>query len=145
MDFNAITSAIASAYASTQEFLFSNVVGPILYQFDLMSWAEDVFDGIDWFLFGCIQIFLIIVLLRTWERLASAEKQERFAKSSRADVIYTLFHRVMFIALSGFFLEIASMLHDFRFDRLNVESWWPGVSSIPAVSFFNLLGATRFC
>ncbi|QWD66949.1 sterol desaturase family protein [Polynucleobacter sp. MWH-Aus1W21] len=141
MDFNAITSAISAGYASVQEFLFANIVAPVLYQFDLMAWAEDVFDGLDWFLFGCIQIFLIIIVLRTWERLAPAEKQDRFAKASRADVLYTLFHRLgifhglVFIALSGFFFGVDSILHDFRFDRLNVESWWPGVTSIPVVSF----------
>ncbi len=144
MDFTAITSLtsfISGAYANVQEFLFSNLVAPILYQFDLMAWAEDVFDGIDWFMFGCIQVFLIIVVLRTWERIDPAEKQERFAKSTRADVIYTLFHRLgifhglIFIALSGFFFQMDSILHDFRFDRLNVESWWPGVTSIPVVSF----------
>ena len=141
MDLSAITSTISAAYASIQEFLFANIVAPVLYQFDLMSWAEDVFDGMDWFLFGCIQIFLIIFVLRTWERLAPAEQQERFAKASRADVLYTLFHRLgifhglIFIALSGFFFGIDSVLHDFRFDRLNVESWWPGITSIPAVSF----------
>ena len=141
MDLNAFTSAISAAYASVQEFLFANLVAPVLYQFDLMAWAEDVFDGLDWFLFGCIQIFLIIVVLRTWERLAPAEKQERFAKASRADVLYTLFHRLgifhglVFITLSGFFFGVDSILHDFRFDRLNVESWWPGVTSIPAISF----------
>ena len=65
----------------------------------------------------------------------------RFAKASRADVIYTLFHRLgifhglIFIALSGFFFQMDSVLHDFRFDRFNVESWWPGVTSIPVVSF----------
>lgn len=136
-----IVSWISSAYASVQEFIFTNIAGPILYQFDLMAWAEDVFDGIDWFLFGCIQIFLILFVLRTWEKITPAEQQERFAKSSRADVIYTLFHRlgifhgIIFIALSGFFFEIDSILHDFRFDRLNVEAWWPGVTSIPVVSF----------
>ncbi len=141
MDLNAITSAISAAYASVQEFLFANLVAPVLYQFDLMAWAEDIYDGIDWFLFGCIQIFLIIVVLRTWERLAPAEQQERFAKASRADVLYTLFHRLgifhglVFITLSGFFFGVDSILHDFRFDRLNVESWWPGVTSIPAISF----------
>jgi sterol desaturase/sphingolipid hydroxylase (fatty acid hydroxylase superfamily) len=141
MDFHTITSNITGAYASVQEFLFSNLVAPVLYRFDLMAWAEDLYDGIDWFLFGCIQIFLIVVVLRTWERMAPAEKQESFAKSSRADVFYTLFHRLgifhglVFIALSGFFFQIDSILHDFRFERLNVESWWPGVSSIPVVSF----------
>ncbi len=141
MDLNAVTSVISAAYASVQEFLFANILAPVLYQFDLMAWAEDVYDGIDWFLFGCIQIFLIIVVLRTWERLAPAEKQERFAKASRADVLYTLFHRLgifhglVFITLSGFFFGVDSILHDFRFDRLNVESWWPGVTSIPVISF----------
>jgi hypothetical protein len=141
MDLNTITSFISGTYASVQEYIFSKVLAPVLYHFDLMAWAEDVYDGIDWFLFGCIQIFLIIVVLRTWERLAPAETQAPFAKSSRADVLYTLFHRLgifhglVFIALSGFFFEVDSILHDFRFDRLNVESWWPGVSSIPVVSF----------
>jgi len=141
MDFNTITSYISDAYASVQEFLFSKVVAPVLYQLNLMSWAEDLFDGIDWFLFGCIQIFLIFFVLRAWERFTPAEKQESFSKASRADVFYTLIHRLgifhgmIFIVLSGFFFEIDSILHDFRFDRLNIESWWPGVSSIPFISF----------
>jgi sterol desaturase/sphingolipid hydroxylase (fatty acid hydroxylase superfamily) len=141
MDLSSIIAAISGAYSSLQEWIFSTIVAPLLYQFDLMSWAEDVFDGIDWFLFGCIQILLIFTVLRTWERLNPAERQERFATSTKADVIYTLFHRLgifhglIFIALSGFFFEVDSILHDFRFDRLNVESWWPGVTSIPAVSF----------
>jgi sterol desaturase/sphingolipid hydroxylase (fatty acid hydroxylase superfamily) len=141
MDSNPLSAAIASAYASVQEFLFTYVAGPILYQFDLMSMAEDVFDGIDWFLFGCIQIFLIAVILRVWERFSPAEMQERFAKNSKADIFYTLFHRLgifhglIFITLSGFFFQIDSVLHDFRFGRLNVESWWPSVTSIPLVSF----------
>jgi sterol desaturase/sphingolipid hydroxylase (fatty acid hydroxylase superfamily) len=141
MDLSLLTSVISDAYGSAQEWIFSNIVGPILYQFDLMSWAEDAFDGVDWFLFGCIQVILIVVVLRTWERLNPAEVQERFADSSKADIFYTLFHRLgifhglIFITLSGFFFEIDSILHDFRFDRLNVENWWPGVTTIPWVSF----------
>lgn len=141
MDLNSIITGISGAYSSLQEWIFSAIVAPLLYRFDLMSWAEDVFDGVDWFLFGCIQILLIFTVLRTWERFNPAERQERFAASTKADVFYTLFHRLgifhglVFIALSSFFFEVDSILHDFRFDRLNVESWWPGVTSIPAVSF----------
>jgi len=141
MNFAAIPSEVSNAYGVIQEWVFSNIVAPILYQLDLMSWAEDVFDGVDWFLFGCIQILLIVVVLRTWERLAPAEVQERFASSTKADLFYTLFHRLgvfhglIFIALSGSFFELDSVLHDFRFDRLNVENWWPGITSIPVVSF----------
>jgi sterol desaturase/sphingolipid hydroxylase (fatty acid hydroxylase superfamily) len=141
MDPTPFFAGISAVYANIQEFLFANIVGPILYQLDLMSWAEDVFDGIDWFLFGCIQIALIMIFLRSWERLAPAESQARFDSASKADVLYTLFHRLgifhglVFISLSGFFFEVDSVLHDFRFSRLNVESWWPSITSIPLVSF----------
>lgn len=132
---------IADAYASLQEYLFANLVAPVLYQLDLMAWAEDAFDGMDWFLFGCIQIFLIMVIFRTWEKLAPAESQGPTIKAYKADIFYTLFHRLgifhglIFIALSGFFFEIDSVLHDFRFARLNVESWYPSITSIPLISF----------
>jgi len=141
MDFNFITDPISAAYAGVQEFLFSNILGPILYQLNLMGWAEDVFDGLDWFLFGCIQLLLIMCVLRVWERVAPAEKQERFSSASVADIIYTLFHRLgifhglIFIALSGFFFQVDSILHDFRFERLNVELWWPPLTSLPLISF----------
>ena len=130
MDLSFITTPISAGYAAVQEFLFDNILAPILYHFNLMGWAEDAFDGLDWFLFGCIQILLIVVVLRVWERIAPAETQERFATATKADVMYTLFHRLgifhglIFIALSGFFFEMDSILHDFRFERLNVESWW---------------------
>ena len=142
MDFSSITDPISAAYAFAQEFLFSHILGPILYQFNLMAWAEDAFDGLDWFLFGFIQILLIIFVLRLWERIAPAEKQERFSSSSAADVIYTFFHRLgifhglIFVALSGFFFQVDAMLHDFRYERLNVELWWPPFTSLPLISFF---------
>jgi len=82
MDLSFITTPISAGYAAVQEFLFDNILAPILYHFNLMGWAEDAFDGLDWFLFGCIQILLIVVVLRVWERIAPAETQERFASST---------------------------------------------------------------
>jgi sterol desaturase/sphingolipid hydroxylase (fatty acid hydroxylase superfamily) len=140
METNLLTD-ISDAYARLQEYLFANILAPILYQFNLMGWAEDVFDGMDWFLLGCIQILLIMIVLRTWERFAPAEIQESYAKSTKADIFYTFFHRLgifhglIFISLSGFFFAIDGVLHDFRFARLNVESWYPSITSIPLVSF----------
>lgn len=141
MESNSLFTGVSEVYTQVQEFIFSGIVTPILYQLDLMAWAEDAFNGIDWFLFGCIQILLIFFVLRTWEKIAPAEPQDHFAKSTKADVIYTWFHRLgifqglIFIALSGFFFEIDAVLHDFRFGRLNVESWYPPITAIPLVSF----------
>ena len=64
MDFSLITTSISSAHGSVQEWIFTNIVGPLLYQLDLMSLAEDAFDGIDWFLFGCMQVLLIIFVFK---------------------------------------------------------------------------------
>lgn len=138
---NSVMSSVANSYANVQEFLFAKIIAPMLYHFDLMAWAEDAYEGLDWFLLGCIQIFFILIILRSWERFAPAEPQNLFTKPIKADVIYTLFHRlgifhgIFFIALSGLFFQIDSVLHDFRFVRLNVESWWPPITAIPMVSF----------
>lgn len=136
-----VMSSAENFYANLQEFLFAKIITPLLYQFDLMIWAEDIYEGLDWFILGCIQILFILVILRSWERFAPAESQNLSAKPIKADVIYTLFHRlgifhaIFFIILSGLFFGINAALHDFRFVKLNVESWWPSITSIPLVSF----------
>ncbi|SNX28483.1 Sterol desaturase/sphingolipid hydroxylase, fatty acid hydroxylase superfamily [Polynucleobacter meluiroseus] len=141
MESGILFSYLSDGYSWAEDYLFANVVSPLLYQLNLTAWTEDIYDGLDWFLLGCIQILLIALVLRTWERFHYAEVQERFAKASKADFIYTLIHRlgifqgIIFIGLSGFFFEFDSVLHDFRFDRLNVESWWPPITAIPVVSF----------
>ena len=135
-------SQISLYYAGAQELLFANVVEPFLFRADLMSWAEDSFDGLEWFLLGSMQVLLIAFVLRVWERLNPAEKQVSYSKEIRADFFYTLFHRlgvfhgIIFILFSEIFFLFDSYLHDWHFDRLNVESWWPGVTSIPLISFF---------
>ena len=58
MDFSLITTSISSAHGSVQEWIFTNIVGPLLYQLDLMSLAEDAFDGpeLGWFSGGGLRV-----------------------------------------------------------------------------------------
>ena len=102
-------SQISLYYAGAQELLFANVVEPFLFRADLLSWAEDSFDGLEWFLLGSMQVLLIAFVLRVWERLNPAEKQVSYSKEIRADFFYTLFHRlgvfhgIIFILFSEIF------------------------------------------
>ncbi len=143
-------SLLSSCYASVQEAIYANVVEPFLFYADLMPWAEDAFDGTEWLLLGIIQVLLIAFFLRKWEKIDPAEKQVFYSKEIRTDFLYTLFHRlgifhaITFILFSEIFFLLDSYLHDWRFDRFNVESWWPGVTSIPLVSFFIYLVALDF-
>jgi sterol desaturase/sphingolipid hydroxylase (fatty acid hydroxylase superfamily) len=133
---------IQEAYSSLHGMLYAHVVEPILFAMGWMAWAEDVFDGTEWFLLGCIQLLIIAVIFRTWEKFWPAEQQKNSAPNVRIDMLYTLIHRlgvfhgIFFLLFAGIFFQISSLLHDIRFERLIVENWVPGFTSIPIVSFF---------
>jgi len=70
---------IQEAYSSLHGMLYAHVVEPILFAMGWMAWAEDVFDGTEWFLLGCIQLLIIAVIFRTWEKFWPAEQQKNSA------------------------------------------------------------------
>ena len=81
---------IQEAYSALHGMLYAQVVEPILFAMGKMAWAEDVFDGTEWFLLGCIQLLIISVIFRTWERFWPAEQQAKTDPSIRTDLLYTL-------------------------------------------------------
>lgn len=135
---------IVSAYSAIQNWLMQYAVIPLLYALDGMSYAEDSVDGLDWFLLGVVQIIIIACIFSPIEKIRPAESFDTNSLAKRArwvDVFYTLIHRlgvfklILFVVFSGWFFYLTAQLHDLGFNRLNVESWWPGVSSIPWASF----------
>lgn len=133
--------SFATAYATLQENCFRFIVEPVLFHLGLIAWAEDAYDGTEWLLLGIIQIAIIFLVLRTWEKRNPAEDQGAHSTAKWPDIAYTLFHRLgffqvlVFVVFSGLFFQLESVLHDWRFERLNVEDWWPGVTTIPLISF----------
>ena len=53
-------SALTTWYASLQEWMMQEIVLPILYLTGGMGYADDAIAGLDWFLFGVIQIIIIL-------------------------------------------------------------------------------------
>ncbi|MFY8183013.1 MAG: fatty acid hydroxylase, partial [Polynucleobacter sp.] len=108
--------AINRWYGEVHESLYRYVVEPILFQFNWIGLAEDAYDGVEWFMLGVLQIAIIVLVLRTWERVNPAENQGAHAKAKWPDVAYTLFHRLgffqvfIFFAFSGLFFQMQSVL-----------------------------------
>ncbi len=136
-----LIQSIQDAYAYLHTWLYTQMVEPILFHTGAMAWAEDLFDGTEWFMLGVIQIMIIAIVFRGWERINPAEPQVDAKPYVRTDILYTLIHRLglfhgaFFILFSSLFFYLSGVLHDWRFERFNVEGWIPGVTTIPIVSF----------
>jgi sterol desaturase/sphingolipid hydroxylase (fatty acid hydroxylase superfamily) len=133
---------LGSWYSSIQEWMMQNIVLPVLYTFNGMGFADDAMTGLDWFLLGFIQVLVIALVFKPIEKLIPAEKVSADPGHQQlTDVFYTLIHRLgifklaLFLLFSDLFFWFDAQLHDFGFQRLNVESWLPGITSIPVISF----------
>ena len=101
---------IARWYGEVQESLYRHVVEPLLFQLNWIGLAEDAYDGVEWFMLGVLQIAIIVLVLRTWERVNPAENQGAHVKAKWPDMAYTLFHRLGFFQMFIFF-AFHSLLH----------------------------------
>ena len=83
--------------------IFENAIQPALYQLGLMDWSEDVFDGVEFALFGALAIALAYLLFRPLELWRPVERWgER--RAVRTDVVYTLVHRLGIVPAMLFLL-----------------------------------------
>ncbi|WP_108645932.1 sterol desaturase family protein [Polynucleobacter rarus] len=130
-------------YDDLHEWLMQNLILPIFFQLDWMSYVEDSTLAVDWFLLGVFQITIIAFILRPAEA-----KEEGLSKSGysgkaaiSSDIFYCFIHRLgliqllFFFTLNPLFIKIGSSLHDVRFERLNLENILPSINATPLLSF----------
>jgi sterol desaturase/sphingolipid hydroxylase (fatty acid hydroxylase superfamily) len=73
--------------------IFETAIEPALFHLGLMDWSEDIFDGVEFALYGALAVALAYILFRPLELLRPVETWgERSAV--RTDIVYTLVHRV---------------------------------------------------
>jgi sterol desaturase/sphingolipid hydroxylase (fatty acid hydroxylase superfamily) len=130
-------------YDDLHEWLMQNLILPIFFQLDLMSYVEDSSLALDWFVLGVFQIAIIAFILRPAEAkeelLSGGSYSGKSAMSS--DIFYCFIHRLglfqllFFFTLNPLFIKVGSSLHDMRFERLNLENILPSINSTPLLSF----------
>jgi sterol desaturase/sphingolipid hydroxylase (fatty acid hydroxylase superfamily) len=120
-----------------------NLILPIFFQFDWMSYLEDSSLALDWFLLGVFQIAIIALMLRPAEAKEEGPSDGSYWGKSAisSDIFYCFIHRLglfqllFFFTLNPLFIKIGSSLHDVRFERLNLENFLPSINATPLLSF----------
>ena len=141
--------ALIDAFVVVQGWLLDSVVQPILLAFGLGSYVEAAFDGVEFFLFGVIQLSVAFLLLRPLEALRPIEVWPD-RQPVRVDVLYTVLDRTgviplgVFALLAPFFLGLDGWLRFNGFIPPQLEDVFPSLESQPLLAFFLYLVVLDF-
>jgi sterol desaturase/sphingolipid hydroxylase (fatty acid hydroxylase superfamily) len=140
----AFITPLSDAFGQVQQVLFESIVQPTAFAMGLGNFLEDAYAGTGWLLVGLIQLLVMIGVIGPLQRWLPVERFKMDA-SVRADVVYTLIHRlglfriVMFFSveplLDTLFGDAAVRgLHGIQLDAL-LAPLWPGLSDTAWASF----------
>ena len=135
-----IVDAAVQLFASVQSWLFMTIVEPVMFRFDGAGYMEQAYDGVEFFLLGVLQIAVLYAILRPLEAWRPAERWPD-RRDVGVDVVYTFLHRLGLFTLALFFVldplvdTLAGQLRLEGVSNWNLDDLWPGVTSIPLVSF----------
>lgn len=134
---------------TVQGWLLDHVLQTPLLALGLGSYLEMAFDGIEFFLWGVLQIGAAYLLLRPLEALWPAEKWPN-RKAVRVDVLYTFLDRLGVIPLAVFALLAPLFLLIDGWLRLNniippqLEDFIPALETRPVLGFLIYLAILDF-
>jgi sterol desaturase/sphingolipid hydroxylase (fatty acid hydroxylase superfamily) len=100
----AMFDTIQRLIEQVQGTIFETAIEPALFRLGLMDWAESVFDGVGFAIYGAVAVALVYILFRPLELWRPVETWSD-RRAVRTDVVYTIVHRIgivpaiLFIAL----------------------------------------------
>lgn len=116
------------------------IVQPLIHQFGLTEFYDDVPAGVEALSLGVLQIAVILLIFRPLESLAPAQRWEN-RKLVRVDVVYTLLNKLGIIPLSIFLIllplndELIELTRTVGFVLPTVEQVVPWLRDKPLVLF----------
>ncbi len=131
---------LENSFAHVHGWLFEQAVQPIMYALGAMAYIEEGFTGLGVFLYGLIEIGLMIAIMRPLEKYFPVE-QWSDRSSTRVDVLYTLLTRLGVLPLIFFFMllpiesAISSWLRLHDLIPQNLEDLFPALFAMPFLSF----------
>jgi len=128
------------AFDQAQNWIFQAIVQPLAFRMGMMAYEEFAYDAVAWFLYGVLQIALLVGLVRPLESLMPVgEWPDR--GGTRLDVLYTVLNKSGLLPLA-FFLSLRPLIAPLdgwlRFHGLilpNLEDLIPWLAVSPFVSF----------
>ena len=130
---------LSTLFDNTQQWLFEQVLQPLLFNLGLASYLEDGYTAAGWFLVGCLQIVIMVLVIAPLQRWRPVEAvTDRHA--IRVDMLYTCIHRLGLFRLALFFSidplwdMVVGALRVRGFETWHLDALWPGVTDLGWVS-----------
>ena len=95
-------SGLTTGFADAQQWLFEQVLQPLMYASGLGNLLEDAYGATGWLLVGLLEIAFMVVVIGALQRWRPVEPVSDRA-AVRVDVIYTLIHRLGLFRVFLFF------------------------------------------
>jgi sterol desaturase/sphingolipid hydroxylase (fatty acid hydroxylase superfamily) len=140
---------ISELFSDLQQGLFESIIQPIAFALGQGGFVLEAFNGTAWLLVGLLQIAVILLIFGPLQRWRPVEPVTD-RPAIRADVIYTLIHRlglfklVMFLTLEPLFDDLFGELRVLGLGTFHLDQLWPGVTDLAVVSFVIYLVAFDF-
>lgn len=113
---------IADAYERFTGWIFEVLLQPLMYEAGLMDWADEAFHWMDFFVFGVIQVIVVVAVCLPLERWRPVERWKS-RDAVRTDVLYTLLARLGLLPMLGFLLFFAA--------SARIEGWIADSGFVP--------------
>lgn len=129
----------SSLFDNAQQWVFEQVFQPLLFNMGLANFLEDGYTAAGWFLVGCLQIVIMVLVIAPLQRWRPVEAVTD-KHAIRIDILYTLIHRLGLFRLALFFSIdplwdwLVGSLRMQGFETWHVDALWPGVTDVAWVS-----------
>ncbi|MDB5889721.1 MAG: fatty acid hydroxylase family protein, partial [Polaromonas sp.] len=130
---------ITDLFSSAQGWLFDAVVQPVMFGLGMANLLEDGYAATAWFLAGCLQVLVLLLVIGPLQRWRPVEPVTDRA-TVRTDVLYTLLHRLglfrllLFFTLEPWFDAALGALRGAGYGTFHLDQVWPGVTDNAIVS-----------
>ena len=89
-------------WVGVQTWIFETFVGPVLFYFGQMAWYEPGYSAVEFVMLGVVQIAVIAIGMRFFERRWPLEKPGKDDKLILVDQIYTVLNKLGIVPLAIF-------------------------------------------
>ena len=130
---------LSSLFDNAQQWLFEQLFQPLMYNAGLANFLEDGYTAAGWFLVGCVQIVVMVLVIAPLQRWRPVEAVTD-KHAIRVDMLYTLIHRLGLFRVALFFTidplwdGAVGALRMHGFQTWHVDTLWPGVTDVAWVS-----------
>ena len=123
-----------------QAWIFETIVQPLMFYCGLGEFVEDSFEGVEWFIFGVLQLIILFLVLRPLEAAIPVHPlRNPYARWN--DFIYTALHRLGAFSILIFFVldplldHLTAILHFQGVKPFNLDNIWPDMVNHPVLVF----------